>query len=344
MSACQAVVEHHHPIERARPPADEQPPADAGARGSRGAEPRAIELLTEVRRPAKRRRTPRVEPIRGRAQHIQNANTPSTNNVNFGHGGPGAYGFCRGIAISCSASMHAHAKNVRIPGAYYAGVWMSNSKADSDQSRSGTACGSQPLLRHTAPLVVRQSPTVRLPSSRRLRRDLDLRWEFSKARARSGARRGRSPSARADQPATTARMPAGLLPKTTRANRRQCEGRANTEKSRDDVHASGATCPASRSSRPRQRLTTQPVGSRGKIPPVVIGEPLAPPIQLLPQNPILLDQVRPHLPLPSVQPAGDSEQQHVERCAIWHGQPGRLRRGTLRTAFPGPEAPEWAAE
>ena len=43
-------------------------PPDAGARGSRGAEPRGIRRLTEARRPAKRRRTPQVEPVRRRAQ------------------------------------------------------------------------------------------------------------------------------------------------------------------------------------------------------------------------------------------------------------------------------------
>ena len=69
-----------------------------------------------------------------------------------------------------------------------------------------------------------------------------------------------------------------------------------------------------------QRLPTQPVGSRGKFPPVVIGEPQAPPTQLPPQHPILLDQVRQHLPLPAVQPAGDSKEQHVERRDVDHGR------------------------
>src|SRR5215218_9757752 len=57
-----------------------------------------------------------------------------------------------------------------------------------------------------------------------------------------------------------------------------------------------------------QGLTAQPVGSRGKRPPVVIGESQAPPTQLPPQNPILLDQVREHLALPPVQPTGHREQ------------------------------------
>jgi hypothetical protein len=38
-----------------------------------------------------------------------------------------------------------------------------------------------------------------------------------------------------------------------------------------------------------QRVTAQPVGSRGKFPPVVIGESEAPPTDLPPQDPILLD-------------------------------------------------------
>ena len=51
------------------------------------------------------------------------------------------------------------------------------------------------------------------------------------------------------------------------------------------------------------------MGSRGEFPPVVIGEPQAPPTRLLPQDSILLDQVRQQLPLPAIQPAGDEEQQ-----------------------------------
>jgi hypothetical protein len=47
---------------------DPGPPSDAGARGFQRAEPRAIELLTEARTRAKRRRKPRVEPIRRRAR------------------------------------------------------------------------------------------------------------------------------------------------------------------------------------------------------------------------------------------------------------------------------------
>jgi len=57
-----------------------------------------------------------------------------------------------------------------------------------------------------------------------------------------------------------------------------------------------------------QRLTAQSIGPRGKFPPVVIGEPEAPPTDLLPQDPILFDQVRQYLPLSPVQPAGDREQ------------------------------------
>ena len=67
-----------------------------------------------------------------------------------------------------------------------------------------------------------------------------------------------------------------------------------------------------------QGHTAQPVGSRGKLPPVVIGEPEAPPAQLPPQDPILLDQVRQHLALPLVQPAGHREQQHLEGRDVDH--------------------------
>jgi hypothetical protein len=38
--------------------------------------------------------------------------------------------------------------------------------------------------------------------------------------------------------------------------------------------------------------------------PIVISEPHASPTHLPPQHPILLDQVREHLPLPAIQPAG----------------------------------------
>src|SRR5215204_3648157 len=90
-----------------------------------------------------------------------------------------------------------------------------------------------------------------------------------------------------------------------------------------------------------QGRTAQPVGSRSNSPPVVIGEPEAPPAQLPPQDPILLDQVRQHFALPLVQPAGNREQQHLEgrdldhvreltSPPISHSQPGRPRRGTLR--------------
>ena len=61
-----------------------------------------------------------------------------------------------------------------------------------------------------------------------------------------------------------------------------------------------------------QSRTAQPVGARGKFPPVVIGEPEAPPAQLPPQDSILLDQVSQHLALPLVQPAGNRQQQHLE--------------------------------
>ena len=67
-----------------------------------------------------------------------------------------------------------------------------------------------------------------------------------------------------------------------------------------------------------QRLTAQPVGSRGKFPTVVIGEPEAPANHLPPQEAILFDQVRQHLPLPPVQPPGDREQQHVEGRDVDH--------------------------
>ena len=87
-----------------------------------------------------------------------------------------------------------------------------------------------------------------------------------------------------------------------------------------------------------QRLTAQPVGSRGKFPPVVIGEPEAPPTQLPPQDPILLDQVRQHLALPPVQPAGDREQQHLEGRDVDH-VPGAYITPDL--AWPTREAEAW---
>ena len=67
-----------------------------------------------------------------------------------------------------------------------------------------------------------------------------------------------------------------------------------------------------------QGLTAHPVGSRGQRPPVVIGESETPPTQLPPQDPILLDQVRQHLALLLVQPAGDREQQHLEGRDVDH--------------------------
>ena len=54
------------------------------------------------------------------------------------------------------------------------------------------------------------------------------------------------------------------------------------------------------------------------MPPVVIGEPHASPTQLPSQHPILFDQVRQDLPLPAIQPAGDGEEQYLERRDVDH--------------------------
>lgn len=59
--------------------------------------------------------------------------------------------------------------------------------------------------------------------------------------------------------------------------------------------------------------------ARGKLPPVVIGEPQAPPTQLPPQHSILFDQVCQYLPLLAVQPTGDGQEQHAESRDVDHG-------------------------
>jgi hypothetical protein len=67
-----------------------------------------------------------------------------------------------------------------------------------------------------------------------------------------------------------------------------------------------------------QRASTEPVRPRGESTSVVLGEPQAPPADLPPQHPILFDQVREHLSLSEVQPAGDREEQHSERRDVDH--------------------------
>ena len=67
-----------------------------------------------------------------------------------------------------------------------------------------------------------------------------------------------------------------------------------------------------------QRLPAQPVGRRGKSRPVVISEPHAPPTQLPPQHPILLDQIGERLTLAAVQPAEDGEEQHSDGRDVDH--------------------------
>ena len=87
-----------------------------------------------------------------------------------------------------------------------------------------------------------------------------------------------------------------------------------------------------------QGLTAQPVGSRSKLPPVVIGESEAPPTQLPPQESILFDQVRQHVPVLPVQPAGDREQQDLEGRDVDH-----VRQLTSDADLPLPtrEAEAW---
>jgi hypothetical protein len=67
-----------------------------------------------------------------------------------------------------------------------------------------------------------------------------------------------------------------------------------------------------------QRLPTQPVGLRGESPPVVIGQPHAPPTQLPPQHPILFDEVRDNLPLATIQPGGEADEQELEGRDVNH--------------------------
>jgi hypothetical protein len=68
-----------------------------------------------------------------------------------------------------------------------------------------------------------------------------------------------------------------------------------------------------------QHLPPEPVRPRGKLPPVVIGEPRSPSTQLPAQHSILFDQVRQDLPLLAVQPAGDSQKQHAVSRDVDHG-------------------------
>jgi hypothetical protein len=91
-----------------------------------------------------------------------------------------------------------------------------------------------------------------------------------------------------------------------------------------------------------QRAATQPVGPRRESPSVVIGESQAPRPHLASQHTILFDQVRQHLPLPVIQPAGHGEEQHSDgrdvdhkrkltlRRRFWSAERGRPQRGTLR--------------
>jgi hypothetical protein len=67
-----------------------------------------------------------------------------------------------------------------------------------------------------------------------------------------------------------------------------------------------------------QHLPPEPVRPRGKLPPVVIGEPRSPSTQLPPRHAILFDQVRQYLPLLPVEPAGDRQKQHAESRDVNH--------------------------
>jgi len=53
---------------------------------------------------------------------------------------------------------------------------------------------------------------------------------------------------------------------------------------------------------------------------IFIGEPSAPLSHLPPQDTILFDQKREHLPFPTVQSTGDGEKQHPERRGVDHGR------------------------
>ena len=96
---------------------------------------------------------------------------------------------------------------------------------------------------------------------------------------------------------------------------------------------------------PTQHLPAQSKRQRGKLPAVVIGQAQATPTQLPPQHPILFDQVREYLPLLTVEPARNVQEQHAESRDVDHGQEltallsfwrlrvGRPRRGTLRPGW-----------
>jgi hypothetical protein len=69
-----------------------------------------------------------------------------------------------------------------------------------------------------------------------------------------------------------------------------------------------------------QRLTSQPGRPHGEPSSVVIGEAEAPPLQLASKDAILFQEIAERLPLPALQPAGEDDEQHLERRGVNHGR------------------------
>jgi hypothetical protein len=67
-----------------------------------------------------------------------------------------------------------------------------------------------------------------------------------------------------------------------------------------------------------QGRTTDLVCARGQAAAIFIREPRPPSAKLTPQKPILFDQVRDGLPLPTVQPAGQRHHHDLQRGGIDH--------------------------
>ena len=68
-----------------------------------------------------------------------------------------------------------------------------------------------------------------------------------------------------------------------------------------------------------QHASAHLVPTNGEPTPLVIAEPETPALELLPQDAILLDQVRHGLLLASIQPADQRRQQHAEKKCVDYG-------------------------
>ena len=86
-----------------------------------------------------------------------------------------------------------------------------------------------------------------------------------------------------------------------------------------------------------QGVPPQPASAYCESPPIVIGEPQAPPTDLPPEEAILFDQIGERLPLPAIEPTDDGEEQQPKNRHVDHE---RELISRTRQRCPNPVDPE----